>query len=268
MVVITFLWQGIVWANPDIFNSVNMSRDTIQIETLFSLPNNFHRLTIDLLQEAIEKGKRNNEPITINDVKRTLIEYDKWKETHNRNYKWQELSEGQDIVIILDDNKGQTECILRYFSAHPDLEIEKALPHPWIEGTTATKVSPFLYKQSDSRINRELEISKTGKHYETYIKEIDTKRKRISTKIGKLCSKISKDTFLRRARVLFSVARRTEDDNKHEFVSTAKIKGVKGATTVVSRWSRISKYQKEKIHQIVQMYFSLLLLLLILFKVF
>ena len=76
VLVIAFLWQDIVWANPEAFTRKTEAQNTLQQPTLFAGLNKveeFERLTFSYLAREIGKAARDHNPETIYTVQRKYI---------------------------------------------------------------------------------------------------------------------------------------------------------------------------------------------------
>lgn len=126
ILVITFLWQDVIWAYPDINNSRRTSqKDTLQVETILSNPKNFHIATPSLIQQAIENSVASRNELTLDDIKETLKNCDKWKSEQFRNYDWQVYKSEQnandtEIIITFKDYNNNPYSWLRYHHWSPD----------------------------------------------------------------------------------------------------------------------------------------------------
>jgi PAS domain S-box-containing protein/diguanylate cyclase (GGDEF)-like protein len=152
IVIFAFLAKDLAWANPDlgIPSQDEVTSSNIQIETLFSDPSQQHRLTADLIQEAIESSVRNEEDLSVTRIEEVLSSLDKWNGRYQRKYEWRvernDVGYPVEILITFSDNLNREYLKLRYYVQHPDAIFEGTMPAAW-EGAQVHEVNVRLSKQ-------------------------------------------------------------------------------------------------------------------------
>ena len=149
--IVVFMWQNVVWANPDIGSpSIALDKNNIQVQTIFSDPSNQHRSIADLIQETVERSASINGELSISDIKQTLRILDVWDEKHLGKFEWTAVQDeagiDTEVIITIKNSSGDTKVLLRYYNQHPDPDFNRQLPYVWPD-TEAHIINQYLYKQ-------------------------------------------------------------------------------------------------------------------------